>query len=225
VGGDLFPSTIWSEILAAADSGNAERGDRLDALCRRYWKPVYAFVCAAWPRRRGEAADLTQAFFAYFLEKRVVERMDPERGSFRRYLKRALRSFLIDAQRHDAVRRPAAPLIPLGEVPEVPAGSSPEEAYDRTWVEDLVASALEHLRLELAGEDRSSYWELFRAHYDPPESPGYRQLAEKFGLETGDVRVRLEFCRRILRRYLRERIREYVATDTDVEQELKELGI
>jgi RNA polymerase sigma-70 factor (ECF subfamily) len=223
MGGAPFPTTIWSEVLAAADRGSPDRRERLDALCRQYWRPVYAFVRAAWPRRRAEAADLTQAFFAYFLDKRILERMDPARGSFRRYLKRALRSFLIDAERHEAARRPSRPLIPLGDAPVVAPGTTPEEAYDRVWLEDLVAGAMAHLRRALEGRDL--HLAVFRAVYDPPQRPEYREVAAMLGLKVSDVRVRLEHCRRILRRHLRDRVREYVFPASEVEAELKELGL
>jgi RNA polymerase sigma-70 factor (ECF subfamily) len=221
----ILATTIWSEILAAADRSGPDQRERLDSLCRQYWKPVYAFACAAWPRRRAEAPDLTQAFFAYFLDKRILERMDPERGSFRRYLKRALRSFLIDAERHEAVRRPPGPIIPPGEAPAVAPDASPEEAYDRAWMGELLAGAMTHLRRTLEGQDRRSHLEGFRAYYDPPERPGYKHVAAQLGLKIPEVRIRLEYCRRILRRHLHARVRESLTDESDVASELKELGL
>ena len=82
--------------------GRARRGqtvstpqsDRaLEELCQSYWFPLYAYV-----RRRGhskeDAEDLTQAFFARFLEKNYLEGLDAERGRFRAFLLASLKHFL-----------------------------------------------------------------------------------------------------------------------------------
>jgi len=47
-----------------------------------------------------------------------------------------------------------------------------------------------------------------------------RSLAEQFGIHESDVRYCLTDCRRALRDFLRVKIRDYSATDDDVECEL-----
>ena len=75
----LFATTHWSVVLGAGDASSPEAEAALSRLCQTYWLPVYAFV-----RKRGhspeEAQDLTQAFFANFLEKQHVTRANRERG-------------------------------------------------------------------------------------------------------------------------------------------------
>jgi len=65
----VFATTHWSVVVRAGDSGSPEAASAMERLCRSYWYPVYVFV-----RRKGhsheDASDLTQAFFAKFLEKR-----------------------------------------------------------------------------------------------------------------------------------------------------------
>src|SRR5262245_9712599 len=92
-----FPTTIWSDIIAAGDSSDPQSRDRLDRLLRTYWKPVFAYVRSSWRKPVEDAKDLTQAFFASVLQKGYLSRLDPDRGSFRGYLKKALKHFLIDA--------------------------------------------------------------------------------------------------------------------------------
>jgi RNA polymerase sigma-70 factor (ECF subfamily) len=62
-----FQTTHWTEVLQASIADSAEAGDALARLCQIYWLPIYAFI-----RKRGhaphEAQDLTQEFFAAFLE-------------------------------------------------------------------------------------------------------------------------------------------------------------
>jgi len=54
-------------------------------LCRTYWYPLYVFV-----RRKGynheDASDLTQAFFAKFLEKDYLRSVHSSLGKFRTFL-------------------------------------------------------------------------------------------------------------------------------------------
>ena len=66
--GTAFTTTHWSVVLQAQSESPAAQ-EALERLCRRYWRPIYGFV-----RRQGtrpeEAEDLTQGFFALFLERR-----------------------------------------------------------------------------------------------------------------------------------------------------------
>ena len=91
--GTQFATTHWSTVLAAGDSASAGSSAALERLCRSYWYPLYAFV-----RRKGhppeDAQDLTQAFFARFIEKRFLKGVDRERGRFRTFLLTALSHFL-----------------------------------------------------------------------------------------------------------------------------------
>lgn len=64
----------------------------LEALCRRCWFPLEAFV-----RRKGyddhDDHDLTQACFARFLEKEYPRDVDRSRGKFRCFLLASMRHF------------------------------------------------------------------------------------------------------------------------------------
>src|SRR5262245_47923975 len=81
----VFATTHWSVVLAAGDQTSPETEVALSRLCQSYWFPIYAFV-----RKRGYspelAQDLTQAFFATFLEKSHLAKAARERGRFRCFL-------------------------------------------------------------------------------------------------------------------------------------------
>src|SRR5215470_10005077 len=83
----VFGETHWSVVLRARDDASLAGAAALDQLCRTYWYPLYAYV-----RRFGEtsadAQDLTQEFFARFLEKRWLRAANRERGRFRWFLLR-----------------------------------------------------------------------------------------------------------------------------------------
>src|SRR4051812_5516209 len=90
--GDRFATTHWSVVAAAAASSAGSR-EAMATLCRLYWYPLYAYV-----RRRGhdadKAADLTQGFFAYVLEQKLVRAAEARRGKFRSYLLGSLKNYL-----------------------------------------------------------------------------------------------------------------------------------
>ena len=90
-----FATTHWSVVMTAGKGDSAQAADALGQLCRTYWYPLYAFV-----RRQGhgaqDAEDLTQEFFARFLEKEYIRVADRARGRFRTFLLHALDHFLVN---------------------------------------------------------------------------------------------------------------------------------
>src|SRR5262249_32540460 len=84
-GGQWFPTTHWSGILAAGHAESPGANGALEQMCRTYWYPLYAYV-----RHQGhspeDAQDLTQEFFARFLENKRLSRADPARGRFRSFM-------------------------------------------------------------------------------------------------------------------------------------------
>jgi hypothetical protein len=76
-----FVTTHWSLVGAARpdEAGQTRAREALEELCRAYWYPLYAFV-----RGRGysavDAQDLTQTFFARFIETGGFASADRERA-------------------------------------------------------------------------------------------------------------------------------------------------
>src|SRR5205809_2282972 len=115
-GAVAFTTTQWSVVLdAQGESPSAE--EALEKLCRAYWWPLYGFV-----RRQGyapeEAQDLTQGFFALFLERRDLDAVRREKGRLRAYLLVSLKNFLAKAHRRTMTvkRGGGRPFIPLDEL-------------------------------------------------------------------------------------------------------------
>src|SRR5881394_1522025 len=89
----VFATTHWSVVVEAANSQSPEAASAMEQLCRTYWYPLYAFV-----RRKGhnheDTRDLTQAYFAKFLEKRFLKSVDADLGKFRTFLLTSMTHFL-----------------------------------------------------------------------------------------------------------------------------------
>ena len=100
-----FETTNWSVILEATVGESTEAREALATLCETYWPPVYAFI-----RGKGhtpaDAEDLTQAYFARFLEKGYLHDFRPEVGRFRTFLRASVSHFLANEwDRERALRR------------------------------------------------------------------------------------------------------------------------
>jgi RNA polymerase sigma-70 factor (ECF subfamily) len=223
-----FPSTIWNDVLAAADASSPEQRKRLEQLLATYWKPVFAYIRTSWRKPVEDAKDLTQAFFAHVLQKEYLARLQPALGSFRGYLKRALKHFLIDAERSAAARRPENALLSIEASPAelerigpASANESPEETYDREWFKRVMDDAIATLKKQLTADDKKTYFEVFRLYFvEAKNEPTYEDVAKRLGLKVTDVRNYLNTCRKELREILKARIRDYVASDDEVEPEL-----
>src|SRR5436309_1843872 len=101
----VFATTHWSVVLAAGDTAIPGAREALEKLCRAYWYPLYAYV-----RRRGhdahEAQDLTQEFFARFLESHALREVSRAKGRFRAFLLAAMNHFLANEwKRGQALKR------------------------------------------------------------------------------------------------------------------------
>ncbi len=105
VGQNIFATTHWSIVLAAGADATPDAPEALERLCRTYWYPLYVFI-----RRLGHAPadsqDLTQEFFVYLLERKLVAKADADLGRFRSFLLGSLKHFLAHEQeRASALKR------------------------------------------------------------------------------------------------------------------------
>src|SRR5213593_1605013 len=143
-----FPSTKW-ELLADASLRGDQSAAALNEFADRYYAAVRAFV-AAIARSTVDADDLTQRFFeTVVLSGRLLTRADRQKGSFRPYLKQAIRNFLIDEHRREARSvnpdiRPDALDDGWNAVAAEPT-PGPDAELLRAWARSLVAMAVERL--------------------------------------------------------------------------------
>lgn len=90
-----FRSTAWSNILDARDGDREVRERALEKLVSVYWRPIYWTLRLDWSERPEDARDLTQDYFAAFLEDEMLARVVREKGRFRHYVKATLKNFKI----------------------------------------------------------------------------------------------------------------------------------
>jgi len=231
-----FPSTRWTLIRGA----RGRDPKALERLVYLYWKPAYCYLRAAGRRSIEDAKDLTQDFFTRLVEREDWERLSPEKGSFRGFLKRALKNFLVDAARREQARQPSSRfLFRFDEVRDEPAGPDPEIAFDREWVRTVLKDSIRDLEDRLRRDGSAKVFDVFRLYCLPEGGAGdpgqssrfmegldarastYAEVARKLGLRESDVRKRLSRCRTLLREIVVERIREYAGDDRDIREEFE----
>jgi RNA polymerase sigma factor (sigma-70 family) len=213
LGGPLkgFPETRMTLVNGLHSADPRERGAAFEALCAGYWKPIYTYVRIAWAKGNEEAKDLTQAFLLWLLEGEALDRFESERGSFRRYLKVLLRSFV----GHQAValarlkRGGGKPTVSLDDgAMEIDLAlsesrvSDPEAAFERAWRVELVDQAIERVKSRYGDESRATAFGIFEAYAlgTGADNPTYEQLAERHGRSVDEVRKGLSKVRQDLRR-------------------------
>jgi RNA polymerase sigma factor (sigma-70 family) len=227
-----FLTTHWSVVVTAGGSDTTSARQALAKLCQNYWYPLYAYV-----RRRGflspDAEDLTQEFFAQFLEHGWVAQADREKGRFRTFLLSALNHFL--ANQWDKAcaqkRGGGAALLPLEfglaetrYVHEPADNSTPEQHFERRWAMTLLETVVQRLQSEY---DEGGKVSLFAALHpclvgDRTAQP-YDQLGKALGLTESAVKSAVHRLRRRYRQLLREEIAQTVAGPGEVEAELRHL--
>lgn len=204
----------------------------LEELCHTYWYPLYVYVRRQTPTRE-DAEDLTQSFFARFLEKDYLTGLNSERGRFRAFLLAALKHFL--ANEWDRARRQkrggGVAMVPLDWQTadtryhiEPPDNLSPDKLYDRAWAVTVLERVLTRLRAESAGEGKAELFGQLKPFLMVGKSAiPYAQVAETLKLTEGAVRVAVHRLRSRYRELLREEVRQTISDPTQVEEEMRAL--
>lgn len=229
--GAQFPSTCWSRVLGRSQDGEESRRRDLEHLAQGYWKPVYGYVARRWGLAADAALDATQDFFVWLLETAFLAKASRERGSFRAFLKTALRNFLIDRQRKSkrikaggahahfswALDGEAAP----GLEPHARGADSPEEVLDTLWRREIVEHATAALEDELREAERETYFAVFADYFLASEQElDYKKLAEKYDLNAHQVSNYLRHAKLRYRVHLRNTVMATVSDTDQLEDEL-----
>ena len=227
----VFSTTHWSVVLEAG--GNSpESQTALERLCQLYWYPLYVFI-----RRKGhtphDAQDLTQEFFARFLERKYIALADQSRGKFRTFLLRSLEHFLINewTKGQAAKRGGATRMVSWDEqdaenryLLEPSDAASPDKAYEKRYAMSLLERVMERLRAEFSEDKRQLFDELKATIWGEQTEASYEQIGAKMGMTEGAVKVAAHRLRQRYRELLREEVGYTVSSLSEVDEELKYLA-
>jgi DNA-directed RNA polymerase specialized sigma24 family protein len=211
--------------VAARDGPDAPAAR--DAFARRYYEPVCDYLTAL-SGSRDAAADLTQAFFtSRVLEGPILLQADRSLGSFRCYLKRAVRNFFIDAvRREQRLKRGgdahAVPLDSAENLADVGVDSDPERTFHSAWVRALLREALARVHDDCIAHGQVSHLEIFMGRFlsEAGPVPSWAALGDAHGLDEKATRGRAETVARRFRRVLRDLLRVELGSAQAVDEDL-----
>ena len=230
-----FLTTHWSMLEGIKKRGDKER-NLIGLLLERYWKPVYCYL-----RRKGynneKAKDLTQGFFhEVVLNRALIDRADPSKGSFRTLLLHALNHYVVDEHRKESARKhiPKDKLVRLDitdppALPEIVDELGPEETFNYAWKADLLERALSEVKESYVKQGMESHWHVFRDRLLQPllenqQPVALKEICRQYGIEDeATASHMLETVKRRFQSILRKQVRQTVLTGQVVEEELKEI--
>jgi len=203
----------------------------LEELCRGYWRPIYAYL-----RRGGysphDAQDLTQGFFAHFLEHGFLQRLHHREGRFRSFLLTFLKRYLSDerdkarAEKRGGGRQ----IVSLDEcsleeqrmvsLDQLNAG----EAFDRRWAMTLLARAQNRLREEYASTGKARVYELLGPFLSGAETTrSYADVAGQLAMPENSVKSAIHRLRRRYGELIREEVTQTVEAPPLIDEEIRYL--
>ena len=227
----IFATTHWSVVLTAGSSDAPQAQDALEKLCQTYWYPLYAYV-----RRRGnspaDAEDLTQAFFAWLLERNWLGGADQQRGRFRSFLLTSFSRFLANewdkarTQKRGGGRIVSLPFdVADTRCAREPVDNlTPEQSFEWRWALTLLEQVMNRLSTEFARDGKAELFEALKpCLLGERTTQPYAMLAAKLGMTEGSVKVAVHRLRQRYRQLLRDEIANTVAKPEEVEEELRYL--
>jgi RNA polymerase sigma factor (sigma-70 family) len=227
----FFLTTRWTVVLTAREQ-DSRSGEALETLCRTYWYPLYAFI-----RRQGsapaDAEDLTQGFFARFLEKHYLKSVNPDKGKFRSFLLASLKHFLANERDRVRTKKRGGGAIHLSldaaaaetrYLQEPIDAMTPEKIFDREWALTLLELVLARLRRDFCDEDKAALFEELKVVLTAGKGAvSHAKIAAKLGMSEGAVKVAAHRMRRRYRELLKEEIAQTVTGPEQVEEEIRAL--
>ena len=228
----VFPHTRWSVVLAATQRQSVESAAALEAICRAYWYPLYAYV-----RRSGQSAqdaqDLTQEFFCRLLDKHWLDSANPDKGKLRTFLIVALKHFMSKEWRRASAQRRG------GGQSQVPFDTAfaesryavdstslaADETYDQQWALTLLDLTVNRLREEFTVAGKAGDFEALKSCLMAERGAiDYGAVAQRLGLNAGAARVAVHRLRKRFREVYREEISQTLADGADLDGELRHLA-
>jgi len=225
-----FDNTHWSVVLLAGQSGSPLCEEALESLCASYWYPLYAFL-----RRKGyasaDAKDLTQQFFAKFLQKNFLANVDPARGKFRSFLLAALKHFLANEwdRAHAEKRGGKQSFVSLdeqtaeGRYQVEPASTiTPEELFDHQWALTVFDETFRRVKADWQAAGKAAQFDELHIYLSSePAAGAYAAAGARLHMSNEAVAVEVHRLRKRYGELLRKEIGRTVSTPTEISEEMR----
>ncbi len=219
--------------MSSREQDSDIRRHSLGELCESYWYPLFAFL-----RRKGNspdaAADYVQGFFVELVDKNFLDAVSPEKGRFRWFLMSAINRFVSkqvekqSAQKRGGDRQFFSLNIETAEQRyqlEPTEGWTPEKLFDRRWALTVLEQALAELKQRQTDKGKLELYEALRPTLSgvPMANAEYAEIAQRFQMYEGAVKVAALRLRQKYRDIIREIVGQTVAESNRVSDEIDEL--
>ncbi len=229
-----FPTTRWSLLEAVGNSGDPQaRRVALEKIILRYNPALRGHIVRKNLARTDEIDDLLQSFIAdRILATDLLSRADKSRGKFRHFIRRVLSDYAVEQRRFKAAyKRSPGHIASLADAKiSLPNGSeTANREFDRDWGKQVVYEAITQMEHECARVERDDLWEIFEARmlkplFDNAEPESYEQLARRLDTSSSaQASNLLVTCKRMFGRVIRDVVSEYLCSEGDVEDEIRDL--
>jgi RNA polymerase sigma-70 factor (ECF subfamily) len=228
-----FQSTRWTSVLRAGKLDAPGAHTALAGLCKDYWQPLYQFALT-WAKTPEDAEDLTQSFFAHFIERNLPAVARPERGHFRTFLLACFKNFIRDewkhAHRFGAIPKELTTSFRSAEDTNYDPGHNQaatplfDSQLDRFWAESIRQRVTRRLEAGYRSQHKAALFDHLRcllAGEKPPKS--YAELGVELGLSEAGIKMEVMRLRARFRERLRAEVAQTVADPGEVEAECRYL--
>lgn len=207
-------------MLTAQDVQAPEARLAREEVCRIYWAPVYSYFRALGSGRE-DALDLTQELLADFCDGGGLERVHPDTGSLRSYLKATARHRLVNLRRDASAKKRGGGqfVLSLDEVEEsnVPADAAMADAYyDRQWALTIFQRAMEALAAGYVARGKAELFTAIKPGLISPEAlQPYAEIGAELGVGEAQIKLEVHRARKRLAEGLRRETAATLGPDAD----------
>ena len=232
-GRGLFGETRWTLIQDVRGGDEGARTAALESLCRDYRLPLYCYA-RKWGLDPDDSNDLVQEFLADVIRRDTFAKADHAKGRLRTFLLVNFRQQIFDWQRRERAQKRGGGkrVLSLEQDAEEFYGNepmndqTPDKFFARKWAEVLAESVLQTIREKWSRRGHAAHFDALRPYLiERLESAETGRLATELGLSAANVRVRLHRLRKEFEIAVRKRVSDTVLDATEVDDELKELGL
>jgi DNA-directed RNA polymerase specialized sigma24 family protein len=221
--------TDWTNVVEPAGKSRSARQRRaLNQLLTIYDTPICAYITTCvkhfGPNPLHDPNDLSQRFVEFCLDGKMSFRSaNRDRGSFRNWLKKVLRNFVIREWKN------AQGIRTRQQGPDYPAmfpddaSRTAEEVLDHAWARTVLARAEARHRASCIDVRGGAEYDLIFRYLSAASTDqgGMQYLAEALGASNAAARTRVtrfrdKFCKLIL-----DEVQNYVLDQQHLEEEMK----
>ena len=228
-----FPPTRRSVLERVRSADDGIRRDAFGDLAAGYWKPSYHYLRLQWRLTADEAEDAVQAFFTTAFDKPYFERFDPDKGTFRTFLRVCLDRFVQNLRKAASAEKRGGGVVLLSldfpgaerELDDMATAiADPDRFFHDETVRFLFARAVASLQAACAEAGRDVVFRVFERHdLAPSAGTTYATVAGELGLSVSQVTNHLHAARRQFRDLALGHLRALSATDDEYRREAREI--